>query len=244
MLRNGPSTTGELTQAMEGLSRFGVMQHLEVLKAAGLVLYRREGRRRLNFANPVPLREIYERWVTKPASRAAETDLHLKRYAENEVKNYMQDDGFRTVKIETELRVKAPRERVFGAFFEDYDKWWPHRYFADSRCSVDEKPGGFIYEEFKKGGGAVTGTIVYVDRPSKFIASSPSSLSRGQNAFSDLTFEDDGEGGTILKRSMEIWGNVSEETEAMFREGTRMLMEVALTGFLEDGAVYSSEGAS
>jgi hypothetical protein len=133
---------------------------------------------------------------------------------------------------------------VFSAFFEDYDKWWPHRYHSESTCSVDEKPGGFIYEHFPNGGGAITGTIVYVDRPSKFCGSGPSSLSRGQNAFSTQTFEEDGVGGTILKRSMELWGIVTEEVETMFREGSRQLMEVALLHFLEKGDVYSPEAGS
>jgi DNA-binding transcriptional ArsR family regulator/uncharacterized protein YndB with AHSA1/START domain len=244
LLRNGPSTTGELVRQLPGLSRFAVMQHLEVLEAAGLVLYRREGRRRLNFANPIPLREIYERWVSKPASSAAETDLHLKRYAEREVANHMQNTEFRLVKIETELRINAPREKVFAAFFEDYDKWWPHRYYPDSRCSVDDKPGGYIYEHFPNGGGAITGTVVYIDRPSKFAGSSPSSLGRGTNSYAVQSFEDDGSGGTIVKRSMELWGNVSEEVETMFREGSRHLMEVALLGYLEKGALYQPEAQS
>ncbi len=223
---------------MPGLSRFAVMQHLGVLEEAKLVLFRREGRRRLNFANPIPLRESYERWVSRPASSAAETDLHLKRYAEREVVKTMENTEFRLVKIETELRIAAPPDKVFGAFFEEYDKWWPHRYYPDSTCSVDDRPGGYIFEHFANGGGAVTGTVVYIDRPKTFIGTGPSALARGASAYAVQKFEDDGAGGTILKRSMELWGHVSEEMEEMFRVGSRHLMEVALKGFLEEGTGY------
>jgi len=246
VLRNGPKTTGQIAREMPTLSRFGVMQHLGVLEEAQLVLFRREGRQRLNFANPIPLREMYERWVSPAASSAAETDLHLKRYAEQKLEDEsrMSTNEFRLVKIETEMRIRAPREKVFAALTDNYDDWWPHRYKSGSRCSVDAKPGGFFREHFPDGGGAVTGMVVYVDRPFKLVSSSPSSLSRGTNAYSVETLEDDGAGGTVMKRSMELWGSVAPETEEMFREGTRHLMEVALRGYLEEGRRYEArEGA-
>lgn len=245
LLRKGPRTTGEIAREIPSLSRFAVMQHLGVLEEAKLVLFRREGRRRLNYANAIPLREIYERWVSPPASSAAEADLHLKRYAERKEQEFprMQNSEFRLIKIESELRVKAPVEKVFAAFTDEYDDWWPHRYQAASRCSVDARPGGFVYEHFPNGGGAITGTIVYIDPPTKIVSSGPSSLARGIDSYSVQSFEPDGDGGTVMKRTMEIWGKISEETERMFREGSRHLMEVALREFLEQGVRYTVEAA-
>jgi DNA-binding transcriptional ArsR family regulator len=63
MLRDGPSRTTEIVDAFPQLSRFGVMKHLEVLRNAGLVQTREEGRQRVNSLNAVPIRQIYERWV-------------------------------------------------------------------------------------------------------------------------------------------------------------------------------------
>jgi DNA-binding transcriptional ArsR family regulator len=63
-LRNGPLTTTEIVDRFPDLTRFGVMKHLGVLRDAGLVQDRREGRRRINRLNVVPIRLIYERWVT------------------------------------------------------------------------------------------------------------------------------------------------------------------------------------
>ena len=64
LLRSGPRTTSEIVARFPGLTRFGVMKHLTVLRDAGLVQDRWEGRRRINSLNVVPLRMIYERWVS------------------------------------------------------------------------------------------------------------------------------------------------------------------------------------
>lgn len=47
------------------MTRQGVAQHLDVLEAANLVATVRRGREKLHFLNPVPLQEIYERWIAK-----------------------------------------------------------------------------------------------------------------------------------------------------------------------------------
>jgi len=244
-LRDGPRTTGQLVRELPALSRFAVMQHLGVLGEANLVLFRKEGRTRLNYANPIPLRELYERWVLPPASIAAETDLHLKRYAESthKVERIMNEPAYRHIKIETETPIAAPPEKVFAALTSEYDAWWPHRYKPDSRCSVDPEPGGFYHEHFSNGGGAITGTILYVDAPNKLIAGGPSSLGRGINSYNVQNILSDGKGGSVLKRSMELWGTVSDELEKMFREGTKQLLDDALIGYLEHGKTYVPEAA-
>jgi DNA-binding transcriptional ArsR family regulator len=65
VLRDGPCTTGELAGHFSKLSRFAVMQHLRVLEAGGLAVYRREGRQRRNYLNPVPIQQIFDRWVSR-----------------------------------------------------------------------------------------------------------------------------------------------------------------------------------
>lgn len=47
------------------MTRFGVMKHLRVLEEAGLVVIRRRGRKKLHFLNPVPIRLVHDRWVSK-----------------------------------------------------------------------------------------------------------------------------------------------------------------------------------
>jgi len=47
------------------MTRQGVTQHLDVLEGANLVATVRRGREKLHFLNPVPLQEVYERWIAK-----------------------------------------------------------------------------------------------------------------------------------------------------------------------------------
>jgi DNA-binding transcriptional ArsR family regulator len=63
LLRHGPRTTTEIVDAFPELTRFGVMKHIDVLRNAGLVNTRDEGRQRVNSLNAVPIRQIYERWI-------------------------------------------------------------------------------------------------------------------------------------------------------------------------------------
>src|SRR3954447_10340431 len=49
------------------MTRFGVMKHLRILEEAGLVVTRRRGREKLHFLNPVPIRLVHDRWVSKYA---------------------------------------------------------------------------------------------------------------------------------------------------------------------------------
>jgi DNA-binding transcriptional ArsR family regulator len=61
--RDGRTLT-ELDSEVE-MTRFGVMKHLRVLEDAGLVVARKQGREKLHFLNPVPIRLIHDRWVSK-----------------------------------------------------------------------------------------------------------------------------------------------------------------------------------
>jgi DNA-binding transcriptional ArsR family regulator len=72
---------GQTLSALEQrlpMSRFGVMKHLRVLESAGLVVTRRSGREKLHFLNPVPIRLIHDRWVSKYAEPWASSLADLK----------------------------------------------------------------------------------------------------------------------------------------------------------------------
>lgn len=74
--RDGRTLT-ELESAVE-MSRFGVMKHLRVLEAAGLVVTRRSGREKLHFLNPVPIRLLHDRWIDKYTERRVSALADLK----------------------------------------------------------------------------------------------------------------------------------------------------------------------
>ena len=81
-LHRGAATTGELCSAHAEMSRFGVMDHLRVLHEANLIVVERAGRTRIKHLNPVPLREVYERWIRPIAEAPADELLALKAAAE------------------------------------------------------------------------------------------------------------------------------------------------------------------
>jgi DNA-binding transcriptional ArsR family regulator len=64
------------------MTRFGVMKHLKVLEDAGLVVSRKRGREKLHFLNPVPIRLIHDRWVSKYAEPWASALTELKTQLE------------------------------------------------------------------------------------------------------------------------------------------------------------------
>ena len=78
---------GQTLSALAGslpMSRFGVMKHLGVLEEANLVVTRRNGREKLHFLNPVPIRLIHDRWVSQYAEPLAATLSGIKRELEEE----------------------------------------------------------------------------------------------------------------------------------------------------------------
>jgi DNA-binding transcriptional ArsR family regulator len=76
-------TLGDLCEYLD-MSRQGVSQHLDVLEAANLVATARRGREKLHFLNPVPLQEIYERWIAKFEKPRLRALGDLKRRLERE----------------------------------------------------------------------------------------------------------------------------------------------------------------
>jgi DNA-binding transcriptional ArsR family regulator len=74
-------TQGELEDGFN-LSRFGIAKHLSVLEYAGLITTRRKGRHKLHFLNPVPIRQIHDRWIDKYAEPRVAALTELKTHLE------------------------------------------------------------------------------------------------------------------------------------------------------------------
>ncbi len=103
LFRADGQTLSALEQRLP-MSRFGVMKHLRILEQAGLVVTRRRGREKLHFLNPVPIRLVHDRWVSKYAEpwAAGLSDL----------KHDMED---RTMEKVFEIYIKTTPERLWQA---------------------------------------------------------------------------------------------------------------------------------
>jgi DNA-binding transcriptional ArsR family regulator len=78
--RDGRTLT-ELESQLE-MTRFGVMKHLRVVEEAGLVVSRRRGREKLHYLNPIPIRQIHDRWIDKYTVHRASMLAELKEELE------------------------------------------------------------------------------------------------------------------------------------------------------------------
>lgn len=230
-LRQGPRTTGELAGILPSLSRFAVMQHLGVLEAAGLVLVRREGRHRHNFLNAVPLRQMYERWVSRYAGYSAAESLRVKRFVETERRAAM-DDMVQILKIETEVALDAPPERVFEAITVRFGEWWPHRIRDGGTPILESRVGGRLYEDWGEGAGALYAWVTHLEPPSRLCLRGPWGLNRESEVIIWWHIEPRG-GGSVLKRSFRAWGQFSDEMVRSYREGAQTALERHLKPFVE-----------
>jgi DNA-binding transcriptional ArsR family regulator len=64
------------------MTRIGVMKHLRLLEAAGLVVTQRSGREKLHFLNPVPIQLVHDRWISRYTEHRVEMLTDLKRALE------------------------------------------------------------------------------------------------------------------------------------------------------------------
>ena len=100
---------GQTLSALEArlpMTRFGVMKHLKILEMAGLVVTKRRGREKLHFLNPVPIRLVHDRWVSKYAEPWAAALSGLKHKLENKLENDTMEKVF-------EIYIKTTPERLW-----------------------------------------------------------------------------------------------------------------------------------
>jgi len=72
------------------MTRFGVMKHLKQLEEAGLVVTRKQGREKLHYLNPVPIRLVHDRWVSKYAEPWASALVEIKRRLEHNMEKVFE----------------------------------------------------------------------------------------------------------------------------------------------------------
>ncbi|MEA2302391.1 MAG: hypothetical protein QOE44_2926 [Solirubrobacteraceae bacterium] len=140
------------------MTRFGVMKHLRVLEEAGLVTTRKRGREKLHFLNPVPIRLVHDRWVSKFAEPWAATLSDLKHRLED-----------KTMEKVFEIYIKTTPERLWEAIT---DSDLRRRYNFGVGVESDWTPGS-RYEGTHPGapGPLCDGENLEVDPPHRLVQS-------------------------------------------------------------------------
>jgi uncharacterized protein YndB with AHSA1/START domain len=152
---------GQTLSALEQrlpMTRFGVMKHLKVMEEAGLVVTRRRGREKLHFLNPVPIRLVHDRWVSKYAEPWASALSELKTELEG-----------RPMEKVFEIYIKTTPERLWEAIT---DSELRQKYNFGVGVESDWTPGS-TYEAVHPGAGIAIskGENLEVDRPRRLVQS-------------------------------------------------------------------------
>jgi uncharacterized protein YndB with AHSA1/START domain len=138
------------------MTRFGVMKHLALLEEAGLVVTRRRGREKLHFLNPVPIRLVHDRWVSKYTEPWAAALSDLKNKLEKE-----------TMEKVFEIYIKTTPERLWKAIT---DPEMRRKYTFGVVVTSDWTPGS-RYQGTGGGKPIMEGENLEVDPPRRLVQS-------------------------------------------------------------------------
>jgi uncharacterized protein YndB with AHSA1/START domain len=148
---------GQTLSALEGrfaMTRIGVMKHLKVLEGAGLVVTKRRGREKLHFLNPVPIRLIHDRWVSKYTEPWAAGLVELKTRLE------------RTMEKVYEIYIRTTPERLWEAITDPEIR---SKYTFGARVESDWKPGSRLEMGAPGAGPLGEGEVLEADPPKKLV---------------------------------------------------------------------------
>ena len=149
---------GQTLRALEGgadMTRFGVMKHLKVLEDAGLVVTKRRGREKLHYLNPVPIRLVHDRWVSKYAEPWAAGLSVLKQRLENPVEKVF------------EIYIRTTPERLWQAITDPEIR---AKYNFGMGVHSEWKPGARMEMTAPNAPGPLgEGEILEIDPPRKLV---------------------------------------------------------------------------
>jgi len=151
-------TLGELVEALPGMTRFGVMKHLRVLEDAHLVTTRRDGRRKLHFLNPVPIRLIADRWISRYAAPLVD---HMA-----DLKYLLEKPPMSEFKHVYEVYIAASPERVWQALT---DSELTKQYYYGNTVESDWQPGSPMVYRNPDGTASIECTVVEADAPRRLV---------------------------------------------------------------------------
>lgn len=141
------------------MTRFGVMKHLKILEEAGLISSRKVGREKIHHLNPVPIQQLYDRWVSKYAKPWAKALVGLKYVLEEE-------SMAETTSKVLQVFIKTTPERLWQAIT---DGSITKLYYFNNSVESTWKPGDPIRYSNSDGVVMLDGEILECDPPRKLV---------------------------------------------------------------------------
>src|SRR3954469_2677213 len=126
-------TLGELCAHLPEMTRFGVMRHLDVLEAAEIVTTRRIGREKRHYLNPVPIRRLHDRWISKYAEPLVGAMSAMKRH--------LEEPAMDTFDHVYSVFIQAPPQRVWQAITDGDETV---RYYYGTRVASTWEKGAAL----------------------------------------------------------------------------------------------------
>jgi len=153
-------TLGELTGHLPAMTRFGVMRHLGVLEAAGLISTRKVGREKRHFLNPVPIRRIHDRWISKYAAPVIGTMSAIKDHLEAPPMAVPPDE----IEHVYSIFINAEPERVWRAITDGDETV---QYYYGTRVVSDWSVGSRVSYDYPDGNVAAGGEGLVCEPPNR-----------------------------------------------------------------------------
>lgn len=157
--RDGQSL-GELTGHLPDMTRFGVMRHLDVLESAGLISTRKVGREKRHYLNPVPIRRIHDRWISKFAAPIIGTMSAVKDHLEAPPMAVPPDE----IEHVYSIYINAEPERVWRAITDGAET---AQYYYGTRVNSDWQVGSRVSYDYPDGTVAADGEVLVFEPPAR-----------------------------------------------------------------------------
>src|SRR5688500_1315708 len=231
---------GQTLSALEerfAMTRFGVMKHLKQLEEAGLVVTRRRGREKLHYLNPVPIRLVHDRWVSKYAEPWAAALSDLKTRLENTMEKIF------------EIYIRTTPERLWDAITDSevrskyqFGNWVRSDWTTGSRFEMGNPKTDQLLGE---------GINLEVDRPRRLVQSMVALWSDDvkQEGTSRVTWEIEpvGDSCRLIVTHDELREGANEELYGgwpMILSGLKTLLETGKRLTTPGSLLYADAGAA